>query len=405
MLIGSLPSHDLPAGLNPIPFLVRQPILGMQQQLLAYVVMHGGLLNTVELDKSLQTDINDLALEQPVFFSLTKELLLGHDSLSAVPEGLQRVAMLAADMDVDESVMGAVKSLREKGYTLALTQYNCAGQCAALLSTMDYIQLSMQGCSDTELQQLMSPLHTLKLTLIATNVDTLLEFERARALGFDRVWGNFYCQPDFLVARELPVATMSLLHLTVLVQEQDLDVAAMAELISQDVVLSYQLLRYINSAAFTSLRKVESIHHAIVLLGQDEIRKWAVLVSVLCANNKPEELIRCALWRASMCELLCTDSGQGNAGTAFIVGLFSLLDAMFDQHLDGLLEKLPLADEIRLALIQGQGQYAEVLACVLAYERSDWSAVTFSNLTVEQVAAIYLRAISRADQAMSGLYE
>ena len=64
-----------------------------------------------------------------------------------------------------------------------------------------------------------------------------------------------------------------------------------------------------------------------------------------------------------------------------------------------------LADDVRDALLHGQGDYAEVLACVLAYERSDWPAVQYSLLTPAHIGAVYLRAVRRADQVMKGLFD
>jgi EAL and modified HD-GYP domain-containing signal transduction protein len=179
----------------------------------------------------------------------------------------------------------------------------------------------------------------------------------------------------------------------------------MERLISQDAVLNVQLLRYINSAALGLRRKVESLRHAVFLLDHAEIRKWSALVAVFSVDNKPYELIRTALWRASMCELLCEDSGQGRSGKAVIVGLFSLLEALYDRPLAELLELLPLDVDIRVALQGGQNVYATILACVFAYERGDWPAVHCFHLQPAQINAIYLRAVRRADQVMNCLFE
>lgn len=397
-------SPVLEAGpLSQTPFLLRRPVLGRRQQLLGYDILHCGADQTDDVEMALATRVDALAAGQLVFVAVTRELLLMLDKLPSVADGRSLVMVVATDIDVDDVLLAAVNRLVAAGYMLALADFDYGKNHNALLPYADFIRLSVNNCSDDVLQPLLASLQEFPVKLIAEDVDSYAQFERARGLGFDGFCGEFYRQRLAVERRELPVATISLLRLAVLVQEERLDVSAMEQLISRDVVLSYQLLHYINSAAFALRSKVESIRHAIVLLGPAEVRKWSLLVSILCVKDKPDELMRASLWRASMCELLCDDSGQGNPGTAFIVGLFSLLDAMFDQPMAALLGQLPLADDISAALLRGKGDYAELLACVRAYEAGDSAAVSFSSLTPGQIEAVYLRAIARADQAMKGL--
>jgi len=387
------------------PFFARQPVFGPLQQLMAYDIVHCGVALGDDLETCIATRLDGLASTQMVFVAVTRESMLGWADMPSVVDGRSMVMVVAADIYVDDALLAAVNNMVSKGYLIALADFDYGRNHNALLPYADFIKISIRGRSGDALQELLASLHEFRARLIAYHVDTPAQFEIAREIGFDGFMGEFYCQPCCPGIHELSVAALNLLRLAVLVQEKELDVDSVEKLISRDVMLSYKLLRYINSSAFALRRQVESIRHAIILLGLDEIRKWSALVSILNVDNKPGELARAALWRANMCELLCEESGQGNPGTAFIVGLFSLLDAMFDQRLEDLLARLPLADDIRAALLQGQGDYAEVLACTCAYGRGDWPAVRFSSLMPAEIAAVYLRAVRRADQSMSGLYE
>jgi len=396
--------HPIPDYSGQHNFLARRPVFGLFKQVLAYDVIHCGALPEDDIGACLEQRLDVLAAGQQVFVAVTREQIVRHNELPSLAEGQQVVMVFDADIDVDDVLLGSVNHLTGKGYQVALADFDYGKNHNALLPFADFIKLSLSHHADSLLQELLTSLHEFQVRLIAEDVDTLAQFEHARDLGFDGFMGRFYCQPRYLDVQEIPAATVNLLRLVALVQEDGLDIASMERLINQDVVLSFYLLRYLNSAVFSLRRKVGSIRHAIVLLGQDEVRKWSALVSVLCVKNKPHELLRSALWRASMCELLCHEQGRGNPGTAFIVGLFSLLDAMFDISLQELLLMLPLVDEAKSALLDGRGDYAAVLACVHAYERGEWSAVQCSSLSPAQISGAYLRAVHRADRAMNGLF-
>ena len=292
-------------------YLARQPVFGPLQQVMAYDLIHCGAAADDDVGTCLAKHIDLLSAGRQVFVPATNGLIQSRDGLPLPPDGQQVVVVFPADIEVGDELLETVNHMTRKGYLIALGDFDYGKNHNALLPYADFIRLSVRGHSDLTLQRLLASLHEFRVRLIAEHVDSLGEFRRAQTLGFDGFMGGFYRQPHNAGPRDLSPASVSLLRLAVLVQEENLDARELERLISEDVVLSFQLLRYINSAAFSLRHKVESIRHAIVLLGHAEIRKWSALISILSANNKPNELIRTALWRASMCELLCEESGQG----------------------------------------------------------------------------------------------
>lgn len=186
-------------------------------------------------------------------------------------------------------------------------------------------------------------------------------------------------------------------------QRPDLDIKGLEELISQDPTMSYKLLRYINSAAFSPGKKIESIHHAIIYLGEREIRRWANLIALTGIDDKPEELITTSLIRAKMCEQMAEVTRAGNKDSAFIVGLFSTLDALMDQPIDAVLELLPLSPEISEALLNHTGPYARLLDAVIAHERGDWDSVDATGIDQDMISSAYLAALEWAEVTMSSV--
>jgi c-di-GMP-related signal transduction protein len=177
-------------------------------------------------------------------------------------------------------------------------------------------------------------------------------------------------------------------------------------LIKQDPSLSYKLLRFINSIAFPVRFPIRSIRQAIALLGQQEMVKWASLVALRNVGyDKPDELIVTAVSRAKFCESMAkvTDLRDRSADL-FLTGLFSLLDTFLDQSMEEAIAELPLADEIKGALLGESGSFKSILDLVLLYERGAWDkafeiAAADYNLDEVEVMSFYLESLELADMA------
>src|SRR5262249_44955297 len=142
--------------------------------------------------------------------------------------------------------------------------------------------------------------------------------------------------------------------------------------ISQDVSLAYKLLRYINSAMFSLRRPVNSIGHAITMLGQDRIRTWASLILLSSVDDKSTHIVLAGAVRARMCEQLARFMGESEPDKAFLVGLLSVLDALLGQSMEQILPTLPLQQDIVDALMHQKGKLGDILKCATEYERRNW---------------------------------
>jgi EAL and modified HD-GYP domain-containing signal transduction protein len=57
------------------------------------------------------------------------------------------------------------------------------------------------------------------------------------------------------------------------------------------------------------------------------------------------------------------------------VGVFSLLDALLDQPMQGIVEKLPLGENIKAALCGDESELKQFLALIRAFEAGYWDGV------------------------------
>jgi EAL and modified HD-GYP domain-containing signal transduction protein len=173
--------------------------------------------------------------------------------------------------------------------------------------------------------------------------------------------------------------------------------------------MTYRLLRFINSAWYGLKTAVESIRHALVLLGPEQVRVWAsMLVLKDMGEDKPNELFRRCLMRARMAEAFAPRVGlKSRASELFLMGMFSLADALTDIPLARVLFGLPLSKEIKMALLGQGGQFGLVHEMVLAYEMGWWDSFSDAarRASIEERVApgMFNEAREWADQALRAI--
>jgi len=257
-----------------------------------------------------------------------------------------------------------------------------------------------------EQEVLLRELHGRGIRMLSEKVETDADFRWALRAGYDYFQGNFFARPVVMQGTQIPALKLHCLRLLQEAHRPELDFTRLTTLISQDVSLSYKLLRYANSARFGRQGKIHSIRRALVVLGEYGIRKWMAIAALpAIADDKPTELVTQSLVRGRFCELLGQASGQGVEDQAFLVGLFSMLDALLDRPLDDALEELGLAPPLE-SVLRGQASEENVLnriyTLVRRYETADWDAVDRLagelGTPSEVVGAAYREALPWADE-------
>ena len=179
----------------------------------------------------------------------------------------------------------------------------------------------------------------------------------------------------------------------------EIDFDKLEQIFRRDVALSFKILKFINSAFFGVRNKVSSVRQALVLLGRKEILKWVSLLALQnIAQDKPDEVVVLSLIRARFGELLALKLGwTKRSDQAFLVGLFSLVDAMLDRPMDDILRELPLDDEIIVALLRGDNDLGRMNAMARHYEKAEWDkfAVLANELGIasKDVAELYRQSL------------
>jgi len=268
------------------------------------------------------------------------------------------------------------------------------------------VKLDMIACDEGMIRRSVAALKKFPVKLIAEKVETREQFQFCRELGFDYFQGYFFCRPELVAARRLPVNRLAAIRLITKLNNPDLQVRELEDAIGQDLSLSYKLLRYTNSVVCGLQREVESIRHAAMMVGFERLRIWASLILFSGMEDKPRDVIVSGAIRARMGEKLAESLKISHPERFFLVGLFSVLDAVFDRPLEEVLSALPLTPNVVEALLQHEGQLGAVLQCVLAYEQRNWiEAQHCVPLDLETISRIYQEAVAWSIRNLSALSE
>lgn len=399
-------------------YAARQPILDQQKKLFAYeLLFRDGVSNVFpDIDEDEATSriiegsqvsygIEDFTDNKPAFINFTLDTILKNYPTMMAPEAI--VVEILETVQPGRRLLTAVKELKELGYTIALDDYEHKPVWKHFYPYIDIIKFDLRAMTMEEIADTLIELkpHS-HIDMLAEKVETLEEFEQCKKLGFKYFQGYFFSKPELVKAKNLSPAQMTLAELLYETSNEILDLPKITQIFERDINLSYKLLRYTNSAAFKRRAEISTIKQALVVLGQHELKKFLSLLFTAQVNNsKPEELLKMAMVRARFCELLAKDNTQIDSAMAFLTGMMSLIDAILDESIDKIMEQLPLAAEIKNAIVKGEGQLAEILKLAIAFEKGDWEQESklesVLNLTGKQITAKFAEAISWADDQLS----
>jgi len=369
-------------------FLARQPILDTKQKVRAYeLLFRDGLHNAMpRVDGDIATStllsnsfytigIENITGGKKAFINFTRKLLVDEIPLLFPKE--TTVIEILEDVEADDAVVDACRRYAADGYVIALDDFVFHKEIQALIDLAHVIKIDFRQTSMEEVARYLRILPTGKVILLAEKVETLEEFRQAIDMGFGLFQGYFFSKPEILRGRGLTSSKMSMLQIMAEISRPEIAAKRLESCISHDVSISYKLMKYMNSSFFRREKEIGSIKHALLMLGEREIRRFLSLIVLSKLNSdKPSELMRMACTRAKFLEHLAPwASGDMAPDTLFTLGLFSNIDAILDQPMETILKDLPLAEDISEALIHQRGRAIPFLRLTEAFERAQWEQV------------------------------
>lgn len=375
-------------------FLARQPIFDINRKIFGYeLLFRNGLENAFpDIDGDTATssvlsntffsfELKEILGEKPGLINFTKNLILNKTPLLFQQRNI--IVEVLENIEPEKSIVDALTEINEKGFTIALDDFVYHERFEPLIKLCRIIKFDLMATPLDSLTDIVNEIKSNRnITLLAEKVETYIEFEHAKEMGFKLFQGYFFSKPEILSRRDIPGNIVTKLKLINEFGKPDIELADIETLIKNDVSTSYKLLKFINSAYFKRPNPINTIKGAITFLGVEELRKFIniVVVSDLC-EGKPNELIRQSVICARMCEQCGTFIKTGFLGEElFTLGLFSFLDAILDREMDDIMEQIFLSKQMKNALNRKDKTFNNILSIYYIFSKGDWENDFFTKI-------------------------
>lgn len=284
-----------------------------------------------------------------IFVNFTERLIL-EGAPRALPPSVTVVEVLEDTIPLPP-VTAEIIRLKQDGYFIAIDDYTGHTGQDELLDLADIIKVDVLTRSFSDIEAIFHSIKGKKALKVAEKVEDREMYNFLMQLGFDFFQGYFFAKPENLSGKTLHSLQTSRIRILATLTDPDLDTEKIIETVKVDPAITYRLLRLLNSAAFGFSMKIDSIRHAVTLLGTNRMRYWLrmIVLSDLVAPGKPEELLLLALSRGRFFEELAL-AGRCPAiphEKMFLFGMLSLIDVMLDMPFAKILDKLPLSDSLK----------------------------------------------------------
>lgn len=291
----------------------------------------------------------------------------------------------------DIDLLYSAKEIKESAFSIALL-INTPKQLA-WLNFAEYVGLTEKLMSDADVSKVVQYSKAKQRKVIAYGLDKVLSFNKCKGMTMDYYCGDFLFKPVIDDNIAIAANKLNLLQLIQSLEEENCDLLKISQIIQTDPLLSYQLLRVANSAAFSAGNPINSIEQAITRIGLLNLKNWVMLFSMKNISDKPMEVLESGLIRAHMAQKIASAGSKVESQAAYTAGLLSILDCLINKPMTELINQITLTEEISSALTQRAGPLGELLHWVIAYESGDWEHVPKQDVNGIDLSQLYVESL------------
>ncbi|MDR2933085.1 MAG: HDOD domain-containing protein [Oscillospiraceae bacterium] len=349
--------------------------------------------------------IDAFTVDQPVFVPVSGIAILGGNLGTQCKQPPDKIVFLVGnDVKPEEPYISNMQRLRDLGFRFAFRDVKDKdmARMAPVLALGDFIFLDTRELNQYQMDDCLKLLNRShrNLRVVAAHVDTAQEYERLKKTYVSLFEGHFYRVPLTRGQTEVSPLKANLIRLLNIVRDENFEFDVVSDIVQRDTALSLSLMRMVNSPFLGLRQKINTINHAVTILGQNEVRKWVTTsVSRSLGADKPNEITRLSLVRAKFAENLAPKFKlERDSQGLFLMGLFSVLDIILEMSMEDALKLVQVSDDIGQALISKEGRFAPVMRFIEYYEMADWAAVSreliLFDLTANDIYDAYIEAIA-----------
>ena len=388
----------------------RQPIFDKNLNLFGYELLFRGVsgdvisrfdpdkaTSSVLVDGLFSVGMDKVAQGKLAFVNFSRGLLIS-DLMLSLPKNQIAIEVLES-VEPDPDVLVSCETLKELGYTIVLDDFIYRPKLEPLIKLADILKVDVLNSSDEYCAEMPKRFQNSKRLLLAEKVEDYERYRQTVSWGYSLFQGYFFSRPQLLSTDEISPNKLIYFQLLRELQDPFIEAERLEHIIQRDAELTYKIIRYVNSAAFGFKTTIDSLRHAISLVGNQRLKNLTTLILFkVIGHDKPSALATTAIVRGRFAELIALKAGLvDKAGEAFLIGLFSLIEALVDRPMAKVLAELNLNSEITDALLRKPGKLTSVLEIVIAYEQATWEKydlyLPMIGLREETVGKLYLEAL------------
>lgn len=374
-------------------FIGRQPILDKRHMITGFELLFrtaecldANVCDQTEASVETISNFLNIGLQDLIgtrnkgYLNVGREVLLS-DILELVPKDRMIIELLETVVITPE-IVDRCRELKSAGYCLALDDFIYEPAYDPLLEIVDIVKVDLLQMTPSSLRDTVERLKRYPVKLLAEKVEDQNQYKEVLSMGFELFQGYYFAKPTLITGKRLDPSRIAVLKLLeqVLVETE---VGEIEKTFKENPHFTYNLLRIVNSVGMGISQNIESVRQAIVLLGRDQIKRWAQLLLFSDKNSSggASPLMQTAAKRGRLMELLAEKSekqgsSNGIVELAFMTGILSLIDALLGKPLEEVISQLSLAEEAQSALLAREGELGKLLTFTENLEQGDMDGVS-----------------------------
>ena len=361
-------------------YIARQAILDRNSKTIGYeLLFRDSSENTFpEIDQDVASsklviqnhllgDIKAISLGKLAFINFTEKCLINKYPLMFDRESI--VIELVGHITATDRLVKIVKYYSEKGYKIALTEYDLDDKWDALFPYISIIKVDIEVINPKRLQPIVERIKPHNIKLAAEKVETNYQLQSLAEVGFNFYQGFFYHEPEILEGQTLAPFKTQMLNLISETFNIPLNYDAIADIISHDINLTVGLLKMVNNVATSTRVEITSLKQATAYLGEDKLKQFVTILALSkLTSDKTDEVSRQALITAKLMTSIATNKVFAEISDfAFITGLLSAIEVILRMPINEIVKTMPLALPIENALVNHDGLLGELLVLTTNY--------------------------------------
>ena len=391
-------------------FVARQPIFNRNQDVMAYELLYreneqnffsGNVASNVAtsillMNTYLNFGIQNLVADHRAFVNFDKELIMND-----IPQLLNKDSVVVEILETVKAtpeLITKIKKLKALGYTIAVDDVVLDYEYNEFLELADIIKVEFMGETRENIEKLTKLWLPKGKKMLAEKVETREEYEWAKKMGFHYFQGYFFSKPSMVKSKSIKESSVDYMRVLAELNEAEPDYKKVADMVTLNVSMTYKVLKLVNSH-FMKSNQINSIHHAISMLGVNALRKWISLALVQTMSTKEtSELVTTSMVRSHLLETLASHSNLSRFKEELsLIGVLSILDVIFEKPMCELVDELPLTDMAKKTLMGEETLYTAAYNLCIDYEKGRFDrmedyghiiAYDLSNLSKHYVDAV-----------------